>query len=500
MKFGLEQDIIDKLIAVFEQQSKVDKALVFGSRAKGNYRPDSDIDIAIKGLSANAQAEQDLNTDDIIAMSVAFEEKGITHKIDLINYHTIKEPDLKDHIDRVGIEFYSRWKEVKLGKFISVINGYAFKSTDFLYNEKLNTLPIIKIKNVANGDVNLDGVHHHLYSENLKKYVVENNDILISLTGNHPELETQVVGLVSKFKLDNKAFLNQRVAKILSNNLKELNNEYLYYFLKNKDTHQYLASQSSGSANQANISKTDIENIPILLPPIKEQTAIATILTSLDDKIDLLHRQNKTLEQLAETLFRQWFVEEAEESWAEKSLTDIADYLNGLALQKFPAKIDYLPVIKIREMKQGISENTDRCSRDIPIQYIIQDGDVLFSWSGSLEVVLWTGGEGALNQHLFKVSSKVYPKWFYYLATKHHLAEFKVIAESKSTTMGHIQREHLKQAMISIPPKELFNQYNERIAPMIDKLIDNNKQIRTLTQTRDALLPKLMSGEVRVKN
>ena len=144
-----------------------------------------------------------------------------------------------------------------------------------------------------------------------------------------------------------------------------------------------------------------------------------------------------------------------EESWEEKSLPEIADYLNGLALQKFPAKgNDFLPVIKIREMKQGISENSDKCNRDIPSQYIVQDGDVLFSWSGSLEVVLWTGGEGALNQHLFKVSSKEYPKWFYYLATKHHLAEFKVIAESKSTTMGHIQREHLKQAMISIPSKK----------------------------------------------
>jgi type I restriction enzyme S subunit len=491
MKFGLEVQVIENIISVLEQHPKVDKAFVFGSRAKGNYRPDSDIDIAIKGNG--------ITTDDIIAISVAIETNGITNKFDLIDYNSIKEPALKEHIDRVGIEFYSSWKEIKLGKFINVINGYAFKSTDFLDTEKPNTLPIIKIKNVANGDVNLDGVHHHLYTENLKKYIVENNDILISLTGNHPELETQVVGLVSKFKLNIKAFLNQRVAKLASNNIEELNNDYLYYFLKNKDTHQYLASQSSGSANQANISKTDIENIPVLLPPIQEQTAIASILSSLDDKIDLLHRQNKTLEELAETLFKQWFVEEVEESWEEKSLPEIAEYLNGLALQKHPANIDYLPVIKIREMKQGISENTDKCSKDIPKQYIIQDGDVLFSWSGSLEVVLWTGGEGALNQHLFKVSSIKYPKWFYYLATKHHLGDFKVIAESKSTTMGHIQREHLKQAMISIPPKQLFNQYNDSIAPMIDKLIYNNKQIRTLTQTRDTLLPKLISGEVRVK-
>jgi predicted nucleotidyltransferase len=119
MKFGLEQNIIDTLITVFEQNSKVDKALVFGSRAKGNYRPDSDIDIAIKG--------KDLTTDDIIAMSVAFEEKGISYKIDLINDHTIKEPDLKNHIKRVGIELYSRWKKCKLGEVVEIKYGKDHK-------------------------------------------------------------------------------------------------------------------------------------------------------------------------------------------------------------------------------------------------------------------------------------------------------------------------------------------------------------------------------------
>ncbi len=149
-------------------------------------------------------------------------------------------------------------------------------------------------------------------------------------------------------------------------------------------------------------------------------------------------------------------------------------------------------------MKQGITDNTDRCNRDIPEQYLIKDGDILFSWSGSLEVVIWTGGEGALNQHLFKVSSNKYPKWFYYLATKLHLPNFQSIAESKTTTMGHIQREHLKQAIISIPPIQLFNLYDKTISHLIEKEIKNNFQIRTLTQLRDTLLPKLMSGEVRV--
>ena len=169
-------------------------------------------------------------------------------------------------------------------------------------------------------------------------------------------------------------------------------------------------------------------------------------------------------------------------------------------MQKYPAKIDdYLPVIKIKELNQGITESSDKCSRTIPSQYIIQNGDVLFSWSGSLVVKIWDDGEGALNQHLFKVTSGQYPKWFYYLATRYHLENFRIIAESKSTTMGHIQREHLAEAKISIPPKALFDAYDNAIAPLIEKEIKNNGQIRQLTHLRDMLLPKLMSGEVRVK-
>ena len=407
--------------------------------------------------------------------------------------NSIKEPDLKDHIDRVGIELYSRWKECKLGELTKVITkGTTPSSLGGKFVEK----GINYIKSEA---VSYDGkidkstfvfIEEEMHRK-LKRSQLAKDDILYSMAG----IFLGKNGLVTDDMLP--ANTNQALA-IIRLNQEKANPKFIHYYLRQKNVIDFVNNMSGQSA-QPNINFEEIKAIDILLPPIEEQSAIASILSSLDDKIDLLHRQNKTLEQLAETLFRQWFVDEAEESWEQRSLPEIADYLNGLALQKFPAKINYLPVIKIREMKQGISENSDKCSRDIPTQYIIQDGDVLFSWSGSLEVVLWTGGEGALNQHLFKVSSKVYPKWFYYLATKLHLAEFKIIAESKSTTMGHIQREHLKQAMVSIPPKELSNQYNESIAPMIEKIIYNHKQIRTLTQTRDNLLPKLMSGEATIK-
>ena len=275
---------------------------------------------------------------------------------------------------------------------------------------------------------------------------------------------------------------------------------WLYYFLNSRIGRSILDANKSGTS-QPYLSLGALRALPILYPSSdKEAEQIVEVLSSLDDKIDLLRRQNETLEALAETLFRQWFVEEAEESWERKPLAKIANYLNGLALQKYPANDgESLPVIKIRELNQGITDATDRCSRAVPEQYIVHDGDVLFSWSGSLQIVIWHDGEGALNQHLFKVTSDIYPKWFYYFATMHHLDDFRAIAESKSTTMGHIQRHHLSEATIPIAPEALFERYDEAISPLIKKIILNNSQIKTLTIQRDILLPKIMSGEVRVK-
>ena len=391
----------------------------------------------------------------------------------------------------------SEWKEHKLGDLIDVKHGFAFKG------ECITTEPTSNIL-VTPGNFNIGGgfkvtKFKYYYGQYPESYILKEGDVVVTMTDLSQEGDT--LGYSAKIpKQDGFKFLhNQRIGlvNIISD---EADKEFIYWTMRTYEYQGFIVGAATGTSIR-HTSPITIKEYTFQLPPLPEQKSIASILSSLDDKIDLLHRQNKTLEALAGTLFRQWFVEEAEESWEEKSLVEIAEYLNGLALQKFTAKgIDDLPVIKIREMKQGISENTDKCSRDIPSQYIIHDGDILFSWSGSLEVVIWHDGEGALNQHLFKVSSDKYPKWFYYLATKYHLANFKMIAETKSTTMGHIQREHLREAIILIPPKELFAEYDKKIAPLIEKKIKNNNQIRTLTQLRDTLLPKLMSGDVRVGN
>ncbi len=245
-----------------------------------------------------------------------------------------------------------------------------------------------------------------------------------------------------------------------------------------------------------------VKNSEWIIPEdINEQRAIAEVLSSLDDKIDLLHRQNQTLEQMAETLFRKWFVEGAKEEWEEKGLDEIAEFLNGLACQKYPKKYGEvgLPVIKIKEMRNGITENSDWTTADVPEKYIVHDGDLLFSWSGSLDIVLWFGAKAVLNQHIFKVSSNHYPQWFYYFWVKYYLPEFRDIAEDKATTMGHIQRQHLSDTRVLIPSDKELKKMDEIVDPMFQKIKSNMFQIRTLEKLRDTLLPKLMRGEIKVQ-
>ena len=182
---------------------------------------------------------------------------------------------------------------------------------------------------------------------------------------------------------------------------------------------------------------------------------------------------------------------------------DIADYLNGLAMQKYRPKDGEtgLPVLKIKELRQGICDaSSELCSPSIKSEYIIHDGDIIFSWSGSLLVDIWCGGTCGLNQHLFKVTSNNYDKWFYYLWTAHHLDRFIAVAADKATTMGHIKREELEKVEVIIPSKCDYKRIGASIKPLFDLIISNRIEDRKLTALRNTLLPKIMSGEIDVRD
>lgn len=187
--------------------------------------------------------------------------------------------------------------------------------------------------------------------------------------------------------------------------------------------------------------------------------------------------------------------------WNVGSLLDISDYLNGLAMQKFRPKNGEvgLPVLKIKELRQGFcGSNSELCSPSIKPEYIVHDGDVIFSWSGSLLVDFWCGGTCGLNQHLFKVTSDKYNKWFYYSWTNHHLQKFVSIAADMATTMGHIKREELAKAEVLIPSGADYARIGSVLAPLYDLIIANRIENNQFAALRDTLLPKLMSGELDV--
>ncbi|MDE6068239.1 MAG: restriction endonuclease subunit S [Treponemataceae bacterium] len=190
------------------------------------------------------------------------------------------------------------------------------------------------------------------------------------------------------------------------------------------------------------------------------------------------------------------------QDWKVGKLSEIADYLNGLAMQKFrPLEGEAgLPVLKIKELRQGsFDDSSELCSPAlIKSEYIVNDGDVIFSWSGSLLADIWCGGKCGLNQHLFKVTSKNYDKWFYYMWTKHHLDRFIFLAAAKATTMGHIKRDELDKAEVIIPARSDFDNIGDIMNPIIDKIIINKQENARLSALRDTLLPKLMNGEIDV--
>ena len=313
--------------------------------------------------------------------------------------------------------------------------------------------------------------------------------------------------------------------------------KYLAYFFGLPAFQEYIRSIAVG-ATMPSLNTKILSEVSILYPPLPEQRAIARVLGALDDKIELNRRMNETLEEMARALFKSWFVDfepvrakmegrwrrgeslpglpadlyhlfpdrlvdselgEIPEGWGVRGLDQIATFLNGLALQKYPANGGpELPVIKISQLRAGHTVGADSASANLPPQYVVHDGDILFSWSGSLLLNVWSGGDGALNQHLFKVSSESYPQWLYYHWIKQHLSQFRDIAADKATTMGHIKRHHLSEATTVVPPFATLEAMGQQMRPLLEKSLTLRIESRSLAAQRDALLPSLVSGEVGV--
>jgi putative type I restriction enzyme hindVIIP specificity protein len=444
----------------------------------------------------------------------------------------------------------SDWTTSKLSDVIEIIGGGTPKRSENKYWN--GDIPWLSVADFNNDFRYVNDSIEHITELGLQKSstkLLDKDHLIISARG--------TVGCLAQLSVP-MAF-NQSCYGL---NGKEgiLDNGFLYYFLKNNISE--LKQKTHGAVFDT-ITRDTFEHIQISYPDLGTQKEIAKNLGNFDDKIQLNTQINQTLEQIAQALFKSWFIDfdpvrakvqalsdglsleqaelaamqaisgktaeeltalsqaqseryaelaetakvfpceivevdgiEVPRGWNLKALDEIANYQNGLALQKFRPEDDepFLPVVKIAQLRQGYADGEEKAKASIKPECIIDNGDVIFSWSGSLLVDIWCGGKAALNQHLFKVTSKRYPKWFYYFYTKYHLAEFQRIAYDKAVTMGHIKREHLSAAKCIVPNDELLA--NKTLENILEKIIFNRLENFNLQDTRDLLLPRLLNGEM----
>ena len=392
----------------------------------------------------------------------------------------------------------SEWNHFALGEITELVIDYRGKTPKKLGGDWCKQgYRALSAKNIKTGRIvqaeTIRYIDESLYRKWMKDEV-QRGDILI--TSEAP------FGQIFFWDSDEKIVLSQRLFCVRIK--PEYDARFIYYYMTTPEFQSELDGRATGTT-VIGLRQPELMKCIIRCPEIQEQKVIAAILSSIDAKIIANEKVNDNLYAQAKAIFDNHFIniDAIPAGWRKGNLLDIANYLNGLAMQKFrPQGHEIgLPVLKIKELRQGsCDDSSELCSLSIKPEYIIHNGDVIFSWSGSLLVDIWCGGTCGLNQHLFKVTSDVYDKWFYYLWTAHHLARFIAIAADKATTMGHIKREELAKAEVLIPCEEDYTSFNSIMQPIFELIISNRIESRKLAALRDELLPKLMTGEIDISD
>ena len=370
----------------------------------------------------------------------------------------------------------SEWHTYKL-KDITTKIGSGSTPTGGSGAYKAEGITLIRSQNVLDYKFTEDGLafidDDQAYS--LRNVIVEVNDVLLNITG---DSVARCCGAPANWL---PARVNQHVA-ILRSNPEKLDHRFLKYSLLASKEELLILSEIGGTRNA--LTKGMLEDYEVILPPLPEQKAIASVLSSLDDKIDLLHRQNKTLEAMAETLFRQWFIEEAKEDWVQGKVEDIFVLQRGYDLPSSKRiKGDY-PLYAA----SGLNDNINA--------YQVEYPTVITGRSGSIGgVYISLEKSWPLNTTLFIKEFKLGTLIFSYFYLKYlDLESF-----NSGSAVPSLNRNHVHGLEIQLPPEKLVNEYEEIAQDWMLKVKANKHQIQTLEQLRDTLLPKLMSGEVRVQ-
>ena len=444
-----------------------------------------------------------------------------------------------------------------LGEYISIQGGYAYKSQQFIEN---STYPVLKIKNIRTGYVDINDCAYidKNSADETERYIVSEGDVLISLTGSGPNAPQSLVGRVARFwDKGKRAWINQRVGRVVLKKDKTVHKDFIFYFLGTKESQNYLVANSSGSANQANINGAIIEALPFPRIDYSTSKKISKVLRTLDEKINLNNQINQTLESIAQAIFKSWFIDfepvrakiaakqtgqdperaamcaisgkseaelkqmekedfaelqamaalfpdelveselgEVPRGWEYKKLKDICKVLNGRAYKNTEFKEEGIPIVRIQNLTGG--GKTVFSDLDLPQDKLIKKEDFIYAWSATFGPYIWRGPKSIYHYHIWKmdVDETIISRYFLYLTM------FRKTESMKSAGTGSIFTHLTKVIMESQDVLIADNAINMLFKDRIDKIFKlislKSDEIKNLENIRDTLLPKLLSGEVDV--
>lgn len=398
------------------------------------------------------------------------------------------------------------WEKVKLGDVATSIQTGPFGSQLHQSDYSEIGIPVVMPKDMINGKIIEDSIARveEKHVERLCRHKVSLGDILYARRG-----DVGKCSLVTKKEI---GWLCGTGCLKVSIDFSKANPQFVFYQLQKPETVGWVEKHAVG-ATMLNLNTGILESVPIEIPSLKQQNKIVDILSAYDNLIENNQKQIKLLEEAAQRLYKQWFIDlkypghettpikdGLPEGWIARTTDDIAEYINGFAFKPSDWGEKGLPIIKIKELNDGVSNDTPRNSGEsVPSKNWVKNGDILFSWSATLLAMIWDAEEGLLNQHLFKVvPKKGCCREFVLQSIKNALDEFQNL--TTGSTMKHIQRGKLKEVYVNCPPNHIMRAYEHISEPIRNQILKKKKQIINLRESRDRLLPKLMNGELFEKN
>lgn len=403
----------------------------------------------------------------------------------------------------------SEWKAVSLGDGLDVLHGYAFKGEHFHNRGELIVLTPGNFFDEG-GFKPKGGAEKYYDGPFPPKFLLSAGDVVVAMT----EQVQGLLGSSATIPADDLYLHNQRIGLVCITNPDLLDKRFVYHLMNTPVVRQQLQATATGSKVR-HTAPERIKAVRASVPCVATQRQVAAVLDAIDDLIENNRRRIELLEQMAQAIFREWFVrfrypghEEVPlvdtplspvpKGWTVKAFSELGLFTNGFAFKPKHWGDLGRPIIKIKELKQGVTADTPRCDEgEISTGFWVEPGDLLFSWSADLGAYRWSHEPGLLNQHLFKVD----PLGDMTVEFLFHALELAVPQfwdRAQGTTMRHIKRSALSEVVVAVPSQHLINRFTSEAAPIHRAALTLRKQSRHLAAMRDLLLPRLVTGKIDV--